>query len=88
MRMPNTLHGKTGLRMTKIKTENLEKFDPFTESIAFQKGFLPIFVNNAYEFRLGDKIYGPYKDERITLPTAAAIFLLCKGVARLEGEIE
>lgn len=88
MRMPNTLHGKTGLKMTKIKTDDLEKFDPLTESIAFQKGILPIFVSNAYEFRLGDKIYGPYKDEKVDLPTAAAIFLLCKGVARLEGEIE
>jgi len=84
MRMPDTLHGKTGLKTTKISMEHLETFDPLTESIVFKNGTLTLFVSNAYKFRLGNKIYGPYKNEKIELPTAAAIFLLCKGVAKLQ----
>jgi len=31
---------------------------------------------------MGDETFGPFKDKRTDLPTAAAILLLCKGAAR------
>ncbi len=81
IRMPTTLHRKTGFRVIKIPVKDLESFDPFSEAIAFKGGNVVIRVNWAERFRIGDTIYGPYKGETVELPRGAAIFLLCKGVA-------
>jgi DNA primase small subunit len=77
IRLPGTLNGHTGLLATRVSTEELDKFDPFAESLVFN-GDLKIRVKNAPEFRIGDKHYGPYHDEVVELPAAAAMLLLCK----------
>ncbi|MCW4031124.1 MAG: DNA primase small subunit PriS [Candidatus Bathyarchaeota archaeon] len=83
IRMNGTLHGKTGLRKVKFPLKNLEDFDPFKEAVAFKEGAVKVFVSNAPEFRLGEKVFGPYKRKTIELPTAAAILLICKGRAEV-----
>jgi hypothetical protein len=42
-----------------------------------------VFVSDAPEFRLGGSVLGPYKDETVELPTAAAVLLICKGRAEV-----
>lgn len=81
IRLPATIHGKTGLKVVTIPVGKLEAFDPLQEAIAFTKGTLTIWVTEAQAFRVGSNTYGPYKDEKVELPTAAAISLLCKKVA-------
>jgi DNA primase small subunit len=81
IRLSNTLHGKTGLK--KIDVKSLESFDPFKEAVAFREGTVTLFVSDAPQFRLGDEIYGPYEEQRVELPTAAALFLLCKEAAKV-----
>jgi len=77
IRLPGTLNGHTGLRVVDIPPEKLDAFDPFAESPVFQ-GQMKIRVGDAPEFRLGDKHFGPYHDEMVELPAAAAMLLLCK----------
>ncbi|MCJ7635797.1 hypothetical protein MUP77_25825, partial [Candidatus Bathyarchaeota archaeon] len=60
-----------------------DRFDPLKEAIAFKEGTLQVFVNDSPAFRIGDQPYGPYRQEKIEIPTAAAIYLLCKRAARL-----
>jgi DNA primase small subunit len=81
IRLPLSLHGKTGLRVMNVPINSLEKFDPLTEAIAFQKGRLRIHVNEAHAFRMGDTTYGPFDRETVELPSAAALYLLCKKAA-------
>jgi DNA primase small subunit len=83
IRLPNTLHGKTGLRVTSIPHSSLDEFDPLTDGVVFQNGQIKIHVISAHRFRLGDTSYGPFNNESLELPLAAAIFLLCKKAARL-----
>jgi DNA primase small subunit len=83
IRLPNTLHGKTGLRVTTIPYSSLDSFDPLTDGIVFRTGQIKVYVYSAHIFRLGDVYYGPFKDEAVELPLAAGIFLLCKKAARL-----
>lgn len=83
IRLPETLHGKTGLKKTWLPANKIESFDPFNKAIAFKKGTVSIFVSDAPEFRLGDETFGPYKNQKITLPTAAAMLLICKGKAEV-----
>jgi len=83
IRLPETLHGKTGLRKVEFSTSEIDKFDPFKNAIAFKEGAVTVFVSDAPEFRLGDETYGPYKNQKATLPTAAALLLICKGKAEV-----
>ncbi|MCW1299601.1 MAG: DNA primase small subunit PriS [Candidatus Parvarchaeum sp.] len=83
IRLPETLHGKTGLKKTWLPVNKIESFDPFKTAVAFKKGTVSIFVSDAPEFRLGDETFGPYKNQKITLPTAAAMLLICKGKAEV-----
>jgi DNA primase small subunit len=78
IRMSGTLHGKTGLKKIEFPISSLEKFDPFRSAIAFEQGSVDVLVTDAPEFRLGDTEFGPFRNEKVRLPTAAALFLLCK----------
>ena len=78
IRMNGTLHGKTGLLKVGFPTKKLNEFDPFKEAIAFKKGEVEVCVSNAPEFRLGEQTMGPYRNQKIILPTAAAIMLINK----------
>jgi len=83
IRLPFSLHGKTGLMAVKVPADSLDRFDPLRESVAFMEGALKIRVNEAHRFRIGDEEYGPYDGETVTLPMAAAVYLLCKRAATL-----
>jgi DNA primase catalytic subunit len=78
IRLVGALHGKTGLKKIESTISSIEAFDPLKSAVAFKKGTASVFVSDAPEFRLGDETFGPYKNQRIELPTAAAILLICK----------
>jgi len=83
IRLPNSLHGKTGLLKVSFLADEAEKFDPLKSGVAFKKGEATIYVDVAPEFRLGDRRFGPFKKQRVELPMAAALFLLCKDAAKV-----
>jgi DNA primase small subunit len=78
IRMNGTLHGKTGLKKIEFPAKNLQDFDVFIEAVAFKKGEVKVFVSDAPEFRLGGETLGPYKNQTVELPAAAAAMLICK----------
>ncbi|MFQ6073750.1 MAG: DNA primase small subunit domain-containing protein [Candidatus Bathyarchaeia archaeon] len=86
IRLTNTLHGKTGLKKTKAPITAIEEFDPLKSAVAFPHGTATIFVSEAPKYRIGDEFHGPYRNEKVELPMAAALFLLCKGAARITEE--
>jgi DNA primase small subunit len=83
IRMNGTLHGKTGLLKKEFPIDKLDEFDPFVEAVAFKEGEAEVFVSEAPEFRLSGRTFGPYKNQTVKVPTAAAVLLICKG----RGEI-
>jgi DNA primase small subunit len=78
IRMNGTLHGKTGLKKVQFPASELHDFDPFVGAVAFKKGAVKVLVSDAPEFRVGGETLGPYKNQTVTLPTAAAVLLICK----------
>jgi DNA primase small subunit len=80
IRMPETLNGKTGLRASLVALDKLEEFDPFSEPVVFE-GRQKVHVEDAPELRIRDQHFGPYVDENVELPMAAAVLLIAKGVA-------
>lgn len=83
IRMNGTLHGKTGLRKVEFPTKRLADFDPFEEAVAFKEGAVKVFVSDAPKFRLGGRVLGPYKQQTVEVPTAAAVLLICRSRAEV-----
>ena len=83
IRMNGTLHGKTGLKKVEFTAKDLQDFDPFTGAVAFKKGEEKVLVSSAPEFRLGGETLGPYKNQTVELPVAAAVMLICKRRAQV-----
>lgn len=84
IRLAGSLHGKTGLMKAEASLGTLGSFDPLKEAVAFKKGQVLMEMGETPEFRIGDTIYGPFKNAaRAELSTAAALFLYCKGAAKV-----
>jgi DNA primase small subunit len=84
IRMPTSLHGGSGLRVTAVPLRDLPDFDPLTDAVVF--GTRAVKVDCAVPVTM--TILG----ERHTLgkgigtvPEALAIFLCCRGIAEIAG---
>ena len=78
IRLAGTLHGKTGFKKVEFSASAINYFDPFKDGVAFKKGTVTVFVFDSPKFRTGDETFGPYKNQKIELPIAAALLLICK----------
>jgi DNA primase small subunit len=83
IRLPETLHGKTGFKKVGFRLSALDDFDPFCDAIAFKGGSITVLVSNAPGFRIGEEKFGPLRDQKVELPTAAALLLICRGRAKV-----
>jgi DNA primase small subunit len=84
IRYPNSLHGKSGLRACKISYNDLERFDPLGDAIAFKNGSIKVYVKDIPKIRIGDAEIGPIKEkdqQEIKVPMALGIYMICKGAA-------
>jgi len=83
IRLADTLHGKTGFLKVEFPVSTIHDFDPFKDAIAFKEGTTTVNVSDAPEFRLGDEMFGPYRNQKVELPTAAAVLLICRDRAQV-----
>ena len=83
IRLADTLHGKTGFLKVEFPVSTIHDFDPFKDAIAFKEGTATVNVSGAPEFRLGDEMFGPYRNQEVELPTAAAVLLICRNRAQV-----
>jgi len=80
-RLPGSINSKSGL--TKILCENLTKFDPYVEASFLSDDSVEVFANCPIEFYLKNKKFGPYINEKVTIPTFAAVYMICKKLATI-----
>ncbi len=83
IRANGTLHGKTGLLKVEFPVKDLDSFDPFVGAVAFKEGTAKVQVSEAPEFKLSGKSFGPFKNQMVELPTAAAVLLILKNRAEV-----
>jgi DNA primase catalytic subunit len=88
IRLIGSLNGKTGFKVSELTRDHLNDFDPFRDAIAFNNGHMKVkFLYSSPgvpRFKIGDEDYGPFHGESVELPSPAAAFVLCKGVATIE----
>ncbi len=78
-RLPGSLNSKSGL--TKILCNDLPKFDPYTEASFLDDNLVEVMANCPIEFKLKNRKFGPYFNEKVSIPTYAAVYLICKKLA-------
>jgi DNA primase small subunit len=86
IRLPTSLHGKTGFQVVPLKIDDLENFDPFRDAIAFGDEMIKIRIitMDKFDFRLGSEKFSIKPDSGILeLPKYAAIYLLCQRKAEI-----
>ncbi|MDH3501255.1 MAG: DNA primase [Nitrosopumilus sp.] len=80
-RLPGSINSKSGL--TKIYCKNITKFDPFLEASFLNEDTIEIIADCPIEFKLKNKKFGPYDNEKVTVPTYAAAYMICKKLASI-----
>lgn len=97
IRMPDSIHGKTGLLSQRIPINDLAKYDWTRKPVIFNANVVEVRVIKSPKFSLMGKTFGSYENATVGLPEYAAIYLLCKKAAILsenadrndeEGKVE
>lgn len=81
IRFPDSLHGKTGLRVTRIPFEEFDDFEPLTAAIpeTFLDGELKITAKRKFSISMNGNTFA--LDGEASVPTYAAIFAVASGGA-------
>ena len=78
-RLEGSLNSKSGL--AKLACEDIEKFDPYIEACLIDDKPVEILANFPIKFGLKNRKFGPYTNEKISVPKYAAAYMVCKGIA-------
>jgi DNA primase small subunit len=84
IRLPMSLHGKTGLRVTPMEREELDSFDPLRDAVPdiYPDRPVEVFVKKPTEIEIKGRRFNV--EGRCELPTYAAVFLIGRRIATLE----
>jgi len=74
IRLPFSLHGKTGFKVVPIALQKLDHFEPLTDALAFHDEPTEVLLHNPYSISLKDIQYTLEKGKQ-TVPLYVAVFL-------------
>lgn len=85
IRMPGSLHGGSGFRVTPLSVADLADFDPLVDAVVF--GEEPVKIEIEREHMAASLLGNRYDLHRgvNAVPEALAVFLCCRGFAELAG---
>ena len=82
IRLPGSLHGKTGLIVKTLNRKELDKFDPYEIPIAFSNNLVKIRNVAGRLITMGND-YKVGKDEIVELPEFVAVYFMAMKFATL-----
>jgi DNA primase small subunit len=85
IRMPTSLHGGSGLRVTPVPLADFDDFDPLRDAVVFSDRKVKVYLG----MNLAMEMLGAsYQLEKGTaaVPEALAVFLCARGLAEIAGE--
>ncbi|PIN85158.1 MAG: hypothetical protein COV47_03640 [Candidatus Diapherotrites archaeon CG11_big_fil_rev_8_21_14_0_20_37_9] len=83
IRVPETIHGSTGLCAVRIPFEELNSFDPLKDSVVMSDSEIGLANVSCPKFYLNGNWFGPFENESFSVPSFVAFYLL----ARKSGEL-
>ena len=86
IRLPSSLHGKTGLKVLPLSRDGLDDFEPLRDAVPkiFSDKPIKIVVKKPISVRLKNETFD-LKEGEIEVPEYAAIFLICRRNAELSS---
>ena len=85
IRMPTTLHGGTGLRVTPVELGDFDSFDPLQEAVVFSDRKVKVDAAMNLSMEIQGNTYQVGKGMNV-VPEALGVFLCARGVAEVAGE--
>jgi len=85
IRMPGSLHGKTGFKVEKITLDSLLDFDPLIDTIVFSDDPVKVQVNQPFSIKLNNEEFA-LKQGVHDLPRYLAIFLIGRKLAFISDQ--
>ncbi len=82
IRLPNSLHGGSGLSVVELSLENLKHFNPLEEATVFGDSMVEIKALRPSKVNMG-KVYQLKAGEILSVPEKVAIYFMCRGLATL-----
>lgn len=82
IRLPGTLHGKTGLRVVGLTIDRFREFDPLVDAIAFGDEEVEVVLTSDFSVSLGGENFD-IPAGAATVPEYLAVFLLARRMATL-----
>lgn len=84
IRLPGSLHGKSGFRVTPLSTKELPEFDPLIDAVPFGDRGVQIEAARDYSVSLLGEDWS-IRTGAQAVPEAVAVFLCCRGMAEIAG---
>ncbi len=81
IRLPNSLHGKTGFIVKPLEVDELEDFEPYRDAIAFGSESVKVRCIKHARLKIGEVNLNLRAGEKAKVPEYAAIYLMCRGMA-------
>ena len=85
IRMPTTLHGGSGLRVTPLDLGGFGAFDPLADAVVFSERSVKVEAGMNLSMELSGNTWQVTKGPN-TVPEALAVFLCARGLAEVAGE--
>lgn len=82
IRLPGSLHGKTGLRVTGVTLDMLDDFDPLSDAVVFDERMVSVDVDNNVKVKLQKQTFDLTKGS-VEVPLFLAVFLIGKKLANI-----
>jgi DNA primase small subunit len=78
IRLPGSLHGKSGLKVVTLRRDDLDSFDPLRDAVAFPMEPTRILPRNDATMTLGGETVTVKKGEQQDVPLPHAVFWLAR----------
>ncbi len=78
LRIPNTIHGDTGLVGMKVSMSGIQDFDPMKDAIAFKRGTIKLKIEQCPQLVMNGELFGPFENTEEELPTYVALYIMLK----------
>ena len=75
IRLPSSLHGKTGLKVTKVTLDELSDFDPLRDTVVLPEDNVKVELNQPVRIKMKEQTFNLKKGEE-ELPGYLAVFLI------------
>jgi len=82
IRLPGSLHGKTGLKVVKIDIDELKTFDPLNDAVVFNDEPIKINLDTAFTIKMNQQHFNLEAGEN-EVPKYLAVFLIGRRAATI-----